>query len=126
MTLENITYTAQDIENDGNVIENNIIDYIDVNVIGHFNNCPTFEIICSNVTPFSGFNNTKNIGFLIKAFFKMFDLCEEDGISIDDIRRIPCRLIFEKEGGWGSRCIGFGHFMKDKFVYSKDFAKIDE
>ena len=51
----------------------------------------------------------------------------------DDIaNNIPCRLIFESifepkdERIWGSRCIGFGHFMKDKFVFTDDFAKVNE
>lgn len=126
MTLENVLYTEQDILNDGNSIKNNIIAYVGINIIGHFGNCPTFEIICADTVPFSGFNNTKNIGYLIKAFCKLFEISDEDGLRLDEIEKVPCRLIFEGEGGWGGRCVGFGHFMKDKFVYSKNFAKIDE
>lgn len=126
MKLDDIIKTQSDIIADGNSIENNIIETVDINVIAHFGNCPCFEITCSNVWCFQGYNNTQNLGFLIRAFYNLFDLGEEDGLRLDKIKKIPCRLIFEKEGGWGGKCIGFGHFMKDKFVYSKDFAKIDE
>lgn len=126
MKLNDIIKTQKDIIADGNSIENNIIETVDINVIAHFGNCPYFEITCSNVTPFSGYSNIHNLGFLIRAFYQLFDISDEDGLRINQIKNIPCRLIFEKEGGWGSKCIGFGHFMKNKFVYSKDFAKIDE
>ena len=126
MKLDDIIKTDKDIITDGNIIENNIIEIVNINVIAHFGNCPTFEITCSNVGCFQGYNNTQNLGFLIRAFYNLFDLNEEDGLRLNEIKKIPCRLIFEKEGGWGSKCIGFGHFMKNKFVYSKDFAKIDE
>lgn len=126
MKLEDIIKKDKDIIADGNSIENNIIETVDINIIGHFGNCPTFEVFCSNVSAFSGYNNTANLGFLIRAFYNLFDLCEEDGLRLNKVKAIPCRLIFEGDGGWGGRCIGFGHFMKNKFVYSKDFAKIDE
>lgn len=51
---------------------------------------------------------------------------DEDGVRLTSLKSIPCRLVFNGESGWGSRCIGFGHFMKDKFVLTADFAKIDE
>lgn len=126
MKLADIIKTQSDIIHDNHGIENNIIEEVNVNVIAHFSNCPTFEITCSDVTPFSGYNNIRNLGFLIRAFYQLFDIGEEDGLRINKIKNIPCRLIFEKDGGWGGRCIGFGHFMKNKFVYSEDFAKIDE
>lgn len=126
MKLNDIIKTQKDIIADGNSIENNIIEEVDVNVIAHFSNCPTFEITCSDVTPFSGYNNIRNLGFLIRAFYNLFELDEEDGLRLSKVKQIPCRLIFKGDGGWGSQCIGFGHFMKNKFVYSKDFAKIDE
>lgn len=126
MKLNDIIKTQSDIMADGNSIENNIIETVDINVIAHFGNCPCFEITCSNVGAFSGYNNTQNLGFLIRAFYNLFEIAEEDGIMLNKIKKIPCRLIFKGDGGWGSECIGFGHFMKNKFVYSKDFAKIDE
>lgn len=61
------------------------------------------------------YNNIGNLGYVLRAFIELFDLSEEDGLCLTEIKRIPCRLIFEGEGGWGSKCIGFGHYMKDKF-----------
>lgn len=126
MKLKDIIKTQSEILADKNSIENNIITRVDVNVIGHFGNCPCFEIDCSNVTAMHSYNNRENLGFLVAAFVELFDIAEEDGIRITHFPSIPCRLIMKGEGGWGSKCIGFGHFMKDKFVYTDDFAKIDE
>ena len=126
MKLEDIIKTRQDIRDMGHTIENNIIEQVDVNTIAHFGNVTCFEIMCSNVCAMSTYNNTRNLGYIIKAFIELFDLSEGDGIRLSEIKNTPCRLIFEGSGGWGSKCIGFGHFMKDKFVLADDFAKIDE
>ena len=126
MKLEDIIKTRQDIRDMGHTIENNIIEKVDVNTIAHFVNVTCFEIMCSNVCAMSTYNNTRNLGFITRAFIELFDLSEDNGICLSEIKNIPCRLIFEGSGGWGSKCIGFGHFMKDKFVLADDFTKIDE
>lgn len=125
MRLEDIIKTKSEIEKLGHGIENNIIEKVDVNIIGHFANCPCFEIWCSNVSPMSDYNSRQNLGYILSAFVELLDIAEEDGLRLEKIRNVPCRLIFEGEGGWGARCIGFGNFMKDKFVLTADFAKID-
>lgn len=73
-------------------------------------------------------NNLQNLGYILRAFIEFFELSEEDGLRITQIKDIPYRLIFESKNGctWGSKCIGFGYFMKDKFVFVDDFAKINE
>ena len=126
MKLKEIIKTQKQLEELGYSIENNIIENVNVNTIAHFGNTTCFEIGCINVCPMSTYNNIGNLGYIIKAFIEMFDLSEEDGLRLTEIKSIPCRLIFEGEGGWGSRCIGFGHFMKDKFVLTEEFAKINE
>lgn len=126
MKLKEILHTKAEIEQMGHVIENNIIISVDIDVIGHFNNCSCFEIDCSNVTALCHYNNNANAGYLARAFVEMFDLSDDNGVRLRTIGNLPCRLIFENEGGWGSKCIGFGHFMKDKFVLSDEFAKVDE
>lgn len=126
MKLNDVIHTGKDIVSMGHTIENNMIENVDIRVVGHFGNACSLDIFCSNVGLFGGYNNTRNVGFLIRAFIELFDLSEEDGISIDKLKNIPCRIIMEGSGGWGGRCIGFGHFMKDKFVLRDDFAKIDE
>lgn len=128
MVLQDIIKTKSEILEMGHGIDNNIITNIDVNVIAHFGNCTCFEIACTNVVPMCTYNNIKNLGYMIQAFVELFDLSEEDGIRISEIKNIPCRLIFENAKNddcfWGCKCIGFGHFMKDKFVLTKDFVKV--
>ena len=126
MKLEDIIKTKEQIKEMGHSIENNMIEYVDINTIAHFGNVTCFEIVCSNICAMSSYNNLRSLGFIIKAFIELLDLSEEDGLRLSKIKNIPCRLIFEGQGGWGSKCIGFGHFMKDKFVFVDDFAKINE
>ena len=126
MKLKDIIKTEKEIKETGHTIENNIIEEVNINTIAHFGNTTCFEILCSNVCAMGYYNNTRNLGYMIRAFIELFDLSEEDGIRLSEIKNIPCRIICEGQGGWGSRCIGFGHFMKDKFVLTDDFAKIDE
>lgn len=128
MKYETALYTKAEIEEMGHGIENNIITSVDVNIIAHFGNCVCLEIACENVWPVSGYVNTKNIGTMLQAFVKLFDLEEEDGVRISKIKNVPCRLIFENgynKSSWGLKCIGFGNFMKDKFILTKDFVKIN-
>lgn len=124
MELKDIIKTKKQIEESGYKIENNFIEKVDINTIAHFGNLNCFEIMCTNVCPMSGYNNIQNLGYIIKAFIEFFEISREDGLRLREIKNIPCRLIFE--GGWGSRCVGFGHFMKDKFVLVEDFVHINE
>lgn len=125
-TLESIIKTEDRIKKLGYGISNNIITCVDINTVGHFDNSVCFEIMCSNVYPMAMYHNTSNIGYLIRSFIELFDLTEEDGMRLSKIKNIPCRLVFDDPNcTWGSKCIGFGHFMDDKFVLTDDFAKID-
>lgn len=128
MTLKDIIKKKADIDAIGWDIANNIITDVDINTIAHFGNTTCFEIRCKDVCPMGTYNNTQNLGFILKAFIELFELSEEDGLRISEITNIPCRLIFESKNGciWGSRCIGIGHFMKDKFVFIEDLAKVNE
>lgn len=123
MELKDIIKTKKEIEKMGYKIENNFIENVEVNTIAHFGNLTCFEIMCTNVCPMSGYNNINNLGYIIRAFFEVIGLSEEDGLRLSEIKNVPCRLIFE--GGWGSRCVGFGHFMKDKFVLTSEFVQIN-
>lgn len=124
MKLKEIIKTQKQLEEMGYEIENNIIENVDVNTIAHFGNVTCFEIGCTNVYPMSTYNNIGNLGYILRAFIELFDLSEEDGLRLTKIKSLPCRIILE--GGWGSKCVGFGHFMKDKFVLTEEFAKINE
>ena len=126
MKLKEIIKTKKQLEEMGYSIENNIIENVDINTIAQFGNVTCFEIGCTNVCPMSTYNNINNLGYILRAFIEMFDLSEEDGLRLTKIKSLPCRIILEGDGGWGSKCVGFGHFMKDKFVLTKEFAKINE
>ena len=119
MKLKDIIKTQKDIEEIGYKIENNFIEDVNINTIAYFGNVTCFVIRCSNVSPMSSYNNTGNLGYILKAFIEMFELSIEDGVYLTDIKNIPCRLVFD-----GDKCVGFGHFMKDKFVLTEEFAKI--
>ena len=128
MKLKDVVKTKQEIDDIGYDIVNNIIANVNINTIAHFGNSTCFEIACSDVYPMSCHNNLQNLGYILRASIEFFELSEEDGLRITQIKNIPCRLIFESKNGcaWGSKCIGFGHFMKDKFVFTEDFARINE
>ena len=126
MKLTNIIHSKKEIERMGYSIENNIIKGLDISVIGHFGNIVSLDIWCPNCSVYHGMNDTKNIGFLLKALIELLDLEEEDGLTISTIKNTPIRIICEGDGGYGSRVIGFGNFMSDKFVLKKEFCQIDE
>jgi hypothetical protein len=121
---EDIIKTIKQIIADGNSIENNIIIGSDIRCIGHFGNTVSLDIWATNCSLFHAYNNTDNIGWQIKALVELFDLTDEDGFLFSKFRNIPCRII--TSGRFGSKVIGFGHFMKDKFIYTDDFAKITD
>lgn len=106
------------------VIRNDIITSVDLNVIGHFGNCSSLEIYGNNIAILHGYPNTANVGYLIRALVELFEISEEDGLRLSDIKNIPCRILLD--GSPFGRCIGFGHFMKNKFVYTEDFVRIAE
>lgn len=128
MKLQDIIKTKKDIDAIGYSIENNVITNVNINTIAHFGNTTCFEIGCTDVYPMSCYNNTQNLGYILRAFIELFELSNEDGIRITEIKYVPCRLIFASKDGctWGSKCIGIGHFMKDQFVFIEEFAKINE
>jgi len=108
--------------------ENNILKKIDINVIAHFGNAVSLELMCENICPYSCYNNTKNIGILIRALIEFFDLSEEDGLRVSMIRNIPIRVVFDGTNTthWGEKAIGIGHYMKDKYILFSEFSKLDE
>lgn len=120
MRFEEIIKTRREVEDLGCEIENDIIRIVDVRVIAHFGNVVCFVVGCDNVTPISSYNNTGNLGYVIQAFIKLFDLSKEDGVDLSEIKDVPCRLVFYK-----GRCVGLGHFMKDRFVFTEDLARCE-
>lgn len=107
-------------------VENNLVS-LDVQVIGHFGNSVSLVIAAKNVIPYSAYNNTKNIGFIIKYLVELLGIEKEDGLFISEVKDVPARLIFDsKEPCWGAKCVGIGNFMEDKFVMFDVLAKMDK
>ena len=123
MKLNDILVTKSEIEKDGHHIDNEMIRGADISVIGHFGNLVTLNVWTGCCCLIQDRNNTTNLGFLIKALVELFELTDEDGFVFSKMKDIPCRIVSD---GWGTKVIGFGHFMKDRFVYTKDFVKITE
>ena len=125
-SVNDIIKTKSQIEEMGYGIENNIIERVEVNCIGHFGNCVTLEIYCHNVCAMCHYNNTANLGFIIKKFVELMGLTDEDGIKLSNIRNVPCRIVYaDPHCSYGSRCVGIGHFMENKFVLIDDLAKFE-
>ena len=125
-SVNDIIKTKSQIEKMGYGIENNIIERVDVNCIGHFGNCVAFEIQCKNVYAMCHYNNTANLGFIIKKFIELMGLTDEDGIRLSNIKNVPCRIVYaDPHCSYGSRCVGIGHFMENKFVLIDDLAKFE-
>lgn len=126
--VEDITYSLKDIEEKGYGVENNIIKGIDVNIIAHFGNIPCLTIMCENIMPYGHYNDISRLGYLLKAIVEFFGVEREDGIVLSELKNIPCRIVFERNGKshWGEKAVGIGHYMKDKFILFEDFPKLDD
>ena len=85
MKLAEIVKGQKQIEAMGHSIENNVIESVDINTIAHFGNCTCFEIICKNVCAMGAFNNTRNLGFLLKSFVELMGIDQEDGLRLSKI-----------------------------------------
>ena len=123
MKLDDIIKKESDILADNHKIENEMIRGADIAVIGHFGNLVSLNVWTGCCCLMHNYNNTRNLGLILKAFVELFDLTDEDGYCFSKIKDIPCRIISD---GLGSKVLGFGHFMKDRFVYTEDFIRITE
>lgn len=123
MKLNDILITKAEVENDGHQIDNEMIHGAQISVIGHFGNVVSLTIFTGSCCLLQDNNNTRNLGILIKAFVELFELTEEDGFNFTKLKDVPCRIVSD---GPFSKVIGFGHFMKNRFVYTEDFLRITE
>lgn len=124
-TLKDNYICLKDVLAKGYSVGNNLIS-LDVQVIGHFGNSVSLVIAAKNVIPYSAYNNTENIGFIIKYLVELLGIEKEDGLFISKVKNIPVRLVFDsKEPCWGAKCVGIGNFMEDKFVMFDVLAKMD-
>lgn len=126
-TVKDIVLNLKQIEEKGYSIEKNVIKEVDIKIIGHFGNIPCLNILCENVVPYSYHNNISNIGYLLTALVDFFEVGRDEGISLLDLKNIPCRIIFDVSGKnyFTKTVVGFGHAYKDKFVLFNDFSQLN-
>lgn len=126
---KDIIKTKKDLEKQlGKIgIENNIMHDFDISVTGHFGNSVSFTLMCDNICPPAMYNNKGNIGYIIAFLVDFFDKEDDNTISVKkSLKEIPIRLVFDDDNGWGGKCIGLGHFMKDRFILFENLCKISK
>lgn len=116
--------TQKDIENDYGEItcENQIINNIDVLIIGHYGNCTSLIMDCESCSPLGLRVNTRNLGYIISTLVDLFDKTEDSGIYLRDLKGTPLRVIYSKVDG---KALAIGHFIKDQFIYIDDLMKVE-
>ena len=103
-------------------IENNMLTSLDINVIAHFGNIITLEMWFKNCCLFSNYNLGPLVSDVLKTIVEILDLSKEDGLRLENIKEIPVRIVLE--GGSMGKVVGFGHFMKDRFVLAEDIINM--
>ena len=114
-------YSQKEIEEKGYIIKNDYLESIRIKVEGHFGNCPSLILFFSQCV-LGGYNNTIKLGKIIHTLYYVLDQIDDDGLYLDELKNVPVRLIFEGDGNIGSKCVGFGNFMLDRFVFFKDLC----
>lgn len=118
-TYEDIIKCQTDLQD--KYIENNLLKSLDIKIIAHFRNCTTLEMMFENCCLFSSINMGSILSEVIKIIIETLDLGEEDGIRLSEIKNKPIRIVYDSQ--WG-KVIGFGHFMKDRFVLAEDVLNL--
>lgn len=123
-TYKDICKTQKELLEKNFSIENNILKSIEINLIAHFGNIATLEMFFEDCCLFSGYNLGATIPFILKSIIEILDLSEEDGLRISQIKNVPVRIVLQGNGL--GKVIGFGHFMKDRFVLAEDLIEISK
>lgn len=121
-TYKDIVKTEKQIENSGYYVENNMVESIDLNVIAHFGNITCLEMFFTNCALFSGYNIGGLLPDVLKAIVEVLEIENEDGLRISKIKNVPCRIVTTSQGF--GKVIGFGNFMRDKFVLADDLMQM--
>lgn len=96
-------------------VENDYLESLEIKIIGHFNNATTLAMWFTRCCLFDGHNLGGGISEVIRVIVESLDLTEEDGLLMSDVKRVPVRIVIN-----GGRVVGFGHFMKDRFLLAED------
>ena len=116
-TYKDILKTKQELINSGCTIENAMLEYMDIDIIGHFGNITTFSMVTNCCCIFSNYNMGAILSDVIKCVVEVLNLSEEDGLHLSKAKNIPIQIVSK---GIGSRVEGFGCFLGDKFVMVDD------
>lgn len=118
--------SAKEIEKDLGEWEivNNIIEKIDIGSIEHFGGIISLRVICKDIM-LGGYNNTKNLGCVLKKFMELFGKSYDDYLSIQSLENTPIRIIFENNE-FNGKAYAVGHFMQDKFIKMSDLFGMEE
>ncbi len=121
-TYKDIVKTKREIESKGYFVENNMITSIDLAVVAHFGNITCLEMFFTNCALFSGYNIGALLPDVLKAIVEVLEIENEDGLRISKIKNVPCRIV--TTGNGFGKVVGFGHFMKDKFVLADELIEM--
>lgn len=61
------------------------------------------------------------MGDVLKCIFECLELSEDNGKRLSDVKNVPVRIIYTSSFG---KVVGFGHFMKDKFLLAEDVVNM--
>lgn len=106
-------------------IENNVIEDIDIEIIAHFGNTVSIDLLCCNIRPLPLYNSTGNIGYIIRALVVLLGKEREDGVNLKSLKNTPIRIVFNGETKFMGKSVAIGHYMKDQFVLIEDLMKAD-
>lgn len=104
-------------------VEENHIEEIDINIVGHFNNCVSLELLCDCVRPIPLYNSTHNIGYIIRTFIGLLEASNEDGLYLQKLKGRKIRIAYEGEHKFMGKSIALGHPYKDKWIIITDLMK---
>lgn len=117
-TYKDIVKTEETLKELGYRIENNIIEKIDVNIVGHFGNITTLEVFLKDCCLFSQYNLGGSFPFVVKSIVEILNLTDDNGVRLSKIKNIPVRLVIKGRGL--GEAVGIGNFMNDEFILVKD------
>lgn len=120
-TYKDIIKSKTELENNGYTVENAMLEYMDIDIIGHFHNAITFSMVTNCCCIFSNYNMGAILSEVIRCVVEVLNLSEEDGLHLFKVQNVPIQIVSK---GLGSKVEGFGYFLGDKFVMVDDVIEL--
>lgn len=120
-TYKDIIKPKAELENNGYIVENAMLEYMDINIIGHFGNATTFSMVTNCCCIFSNYNMGSILSEVIRCVIEILNLSEEDGLHLSKLKNIPIQIVSK---GVGSKVEGFGCFLGNRFVLVEDVINL--